>query len=91
MSDLKFFIPDKDPVEEQVKVIEKVTNAFVAQGWGKDKIRDWWQTPMRNLNDHCPLEAIDKQQYDLVWMAYDKTMRIFEYHKEKVKVVFTDD
>lgn len=76
---------------DQEKHLAKVSDMLAAQGWQEKKIVNWWQTKMVNLNGHAPIEALCADKFDLVYKIYDKTMRIFEYHKEQVKLNIIDD
>lgn len=82
--DLRWFLPDTMTMEQE-KVLSSVSDRLKSYKWSKKFITAWWQTPDKNLNGFCPLEALCMDRFDLVHMSLDKTVRIYESKVKKIE------
>lgn len=81
---LRWYLPE-DMTTSQEAVLRQISNRLESYGWGDKFIREWWQTPSRNLNGHCPLEALCFDKFDLVHKCLDKTVKIYQENLELIE------
>lgn len=84
MSELRYYLPDNMTHYQEV-VLSKMSARLRSYGWTDKYIREWWQTPDKNLNGFCPLEALCADKFDLVHMSLDKTVRLFESKLKQIE------
>ncbi len=77
MKSLRMFLPD-NLTSSQESSIDRISSQLFSAGWKEFDVREWWQTPMRELNGFCPLEAVANDKQHLAQMSADKTLRLYE-------------
>lgn len=81
---LRYYLPETMTHDQEI-VLAEISRRLVSYGWREKFIREWWQTPARNLNGFCPLEALCADKFDLVHLCLDDTVRKYEANLKQIE------